>query len=203
VNHIEEPPEIKSVLQRYLQLQRDGLVWKLEGLSERAARWPMTVTGSNLLGIVKHVASVESGYLGAVFGRPGADELPWMFESAERDNNADMWATADQSIEWVTALYRRVWAHSDQTIAELPLAAAGFVPWWGPERGRVTLGQILVHVIAETARHLGQADIVREQTDGSVGMAPPPRATSMANQNEEWWAEYTAGLRTLAESFPE
>jgi uncharacterized damage-inducible protein DinB len=194
---------VKSHLHRYLQQQREALLWKLEGLSERKARTPMTRTGSNLLGIVKHVASVESGYLGDVFGRPGADQLPWMDESAEQDNNADMWATAEQTIEWVAALYRRVWAHSDQTIAALPLEAEGFVPWWGPDRGRVTLGQIMVHVTVETARHLGQADILRELADGGIGHLPSPGRLNLPEQDQAWWDAYNARLRTLAESFPE
>ena len=81
---------LKGVLHGYLRQQRKALLWKLENLGERKARMPMTGTGSNVLGIVKHVASVESGYLGAVFGRPGADPLPWMSEAAEQD--AEWWA---------------------------------------------------------------------------------------------------------------
>ncbi|MDR0366668.1 MAG: DinB family protein [Bifidobacteriaceae bacterium] len=196
-------PGMKHHLRNYLQRQREALLWKLEGVGERKARMPMTGTGSNLLGIVKHVASVESGYLGGVFGRPGPDPLPWMEESAALGNNADMWATEDQTIEWVGALYRRVWAHSDRTVSELPLDAEGFVPWWGPERGRVTLGQILVHVIAETARHLGHCDILREQADGAVGYCAPPAAANIPAQDPGWWESYNAGLKTLAESFPE
>lgn len=193
---------LKDVLHACLKQQREALLWKLEGLGERAARMPMTATGSNLLGIVKHVASVESGYLGAVFGRPGVDELPWMVEADEKGNNADMWATAEQDIAWVAAFYRRVSAHSDRTIDELGLDAKGFVPWWGPERGEVTLGQIIIHVIAETARHLGQVDIIREQADGAVGYLPPPRHDNLPDRTPQWWAEYHATLTALAESFP-
>jgi uncharacterized damage-inducible protein DinB len=195
--------DVKHHLHFYLQLQREALLWKLEDLGERKARLPMTDTGSNLLGIVKHVASVESEYLGGVFGRPGEDELPWMKESAETGNGADMWATEDQTIEWVADFYRRVWAHSDKTIAELPLDAKGLVPWWPPERSEVTLGQIMVHVVVETARHLGQADILREQADGTVGFLPPPWPPNVPAQDPQWWTAYNARLKALAESFPE
>ena len=58
----------KADLHRYLQIGREALVWKLDGLSEYDIRRPMTPTGTNLLGIVKHVASVEAGYLGDVCG---------------------------------------------------------------------------------------------------------------------------------------
>ena len=68
-------------------------MWKLEGLSEYDSRRPMTPTGTNLLGLVKHVASVELGYFGETFGRPFDEPLPW---SVGAEANADMWATADE-----------------------------------------------------------------------------------------------------------
>ncbi|MDR2381958.1 MAG: DinB family protein [Bifidobacteriaceae bacterium] len=193
--------DLKNVLHHYLRQQREALAWKLEGLGERAARMPMTDTGSNLLGIVKHVAAVEAAYLGPVFGRPGAPELPWLFAPAPPEDNADMWATEDQTVDWVVAAYRRVWERSDQTIAALPLEAEGFVPWWGPEGSQVTLGQVLVHVIAELARHLGQADILREQADGRAGYLPG--FDNLPENSRQWWNDYHARLKTLAESFPE
>ena len=125
-------------------------------------------TGTNLLGLVKHVASVEAGYFGETFGRPFAEPLPWLDEDAEP--NADMWATAEESREDIVDLYRRVWAHSDATIDALALDAIGHVPWWPPERNEVTLHRILVHMIAETNRHAGHADIVRELIDGAAGL---------------------------------
>ena len=85
--------DAKADLRRYLQAAREALVWKLDGLSEYDARRPMVPTGTNLLGLVKHVASVEAGYLGETFGRPFPEPLPWLEEGAEA--NADMWATAD------------------------------------------------------------------------------------------------------------
>ena len=119
----------------------------------------MTRTGTNLLGLVKHVASVEVGYFGEVFDRPSGIELPWFADGAP--DNADLWATADESREQIVELHHRCAAHSDATIDALPLDAVGNVPWWG-DRGRVTLHQMLVHMSVETARHAGHADIVRE-----------------------------------------
>ena len=87
----------KADLHRYLQIAREALLWKLDGLSEYDIRRPMVPTGTNLLGLVKHVASVELGYLGDTFGRPSGEPLPWFAEDAEP--NADMWATADESRE--------------------------------------------------------------------------------------------------------
>ena len=158
----------KQDLQRYLQIAREVLVWKLDGLSEYDIRRPMVPTGTNLLGLIKHVASVEDGYFGETFGRPSAEKLPWL--EADAEANADMWATAAESRDQIVGLYRRVWAHSDATIDALPLDAVGRVPWWPEERSEVTLHRILVHVIAETNRHAGHADIVRELIDGAVGL---------------------------------
>ena len=74
---------MKADLQRYLQEARDALLWKLDGLSEHDVRRPLTPTATNLLVIVKHVASVEAGYLGDTFGRPFPEPLPWFADDAE------------------------------------------------------------------------------------------------------------------------
>ena len=92
-------------------------MWKLDGLTEYDIRRPMVPTGTNLLGLVKHVASVELGYFGDCFGRPYDEPLPWLEDDAEP--NADMWATADESREQIVGLYRRAWAHADATIDAL------------------------------------------------------------------------------------
>ena len=57
-----------EVLLAYLERLHDAVLWKLEGLSERDQRMPMTATGTNLLGVVKHLAAVEAEYLGLVRG---------------------------------------------------------------------------------------------------------------------------------------
>lgn len=158
--------ELKGDLLRYLRVSREALLWKLDGLSEYDVRRPMVRTGTNLLGLVKHVASVEAWYLGDVFGRPFGEPLPWFDEGAEA--NADMWATSDESRDDVIGLYRRAWRHSDATVDALALDAVGDVPWWRPD-GSVTLHRMLIHVIAETNRHAGHADIVRELIDGAAG----------------------------------
>ena len=178
----------------YLQSARDALVWKLDGLTERQVRTPMTPTGTNLLGLVKHTAGVEAGYLGETFGRSFPEPLPWMDDDAEP--NADMFATPDESIDDVVALYRRVWEHSDVTLAELPLDTVGEVPWWAPAKRRTTLHRIAVHVIAETNRHAGHADIVRETIDGATGL----RADNSNLPNLDWPA-YRAHLEAIAASF--
>ncbi|WP_411698317.1 DinB family protein [Conyzicola sp.] len=184
----------KSVLLRYLQEGREALLWKLEGLSEYDARRPLVPTGTNLLGLVKHVASTEAGYLGDVFGRPFAEPLPWLAHDAEP--NAEMWATAEESRDDIVALYKRVWQSSDATVAALPLDAPGVVPWWREETRDVTLQQILVHMIAETHRHAGHADIVRELIDGAAGLRA--NNSNLPEAQREWWDGYRDRLETVA-----
>jgi uncharacterized damage-inducible protein DinB len=182
----------KATLHRYLRTRRDCLLAKLDGLSEYDARRPLTPTGTNLLGLVKHVASVELGYFGDVFGRPAGVGLPWLADGAEPD--ADLWAAPDESREEIIALHRLSAAHSDATIEELPLDAPGEVPWWPEERRQVTLHQILVHMCVETAHHLGHADILRELIDGTAGQRPgDPNLTQRTPA--EW-----AGHRTRIEA---
>lgn len=183
----------KGHLTHYLQEARETLLWKLDGLSEYDVRRPLVPTGTNLLGLVKHVAGTEAEYLGMVFGRPFPEPLPWMEEDGEP--NSDMWATREESRESLVALYRRVWAHSDATIGALGLDAPGHVPWWRAP-GTVTLHRILVHMIAETQRHLGHADIVRELVDGAVGLRPGN--DNLPREDASWWAAHRARIHETA-----
>ncbi|MFF4125158.1 DinB family protein [Microbispora rosea] len=186
--------EPKNDLHRYLQAARDALLWKLDGLSEYEIRRPLTPTGTNLLGLVKHLAGVEAGYFGETFGRPFGEPLPWIADDAE--DNVDMWATADESRDDIAGLYRRVWQHADTTIAALALDATGRVRWWPDERSEVTLHQILVHVIAETNRHAGHADIVRELIDGEAGMRDGN--LNLPSGDQKWWEDYRNRLEQTA-----
>ncbi|WP_426595547.1 DinB family protein [Cellulomonas sp. McL0617] len=181
----------KTTLHRYLKAERASLLSKLDGLDEYAIRRPMTRTGTNLLGLVKHVASVEVGYFGEVFDRPFAGELPWFAQGAPA--NADMWATADESREQIVELHHLCAAHSDATIEALSLDATGTVPWWSEQNRRVTLHRMLVHMSVETARHAGHADIVRELVDGSVGSRPED-----PNVPDIDWAAYVEGVEAAA-----
>ncbi|OZF57047.1 MULTISPECIES: DinB family protein [Nocardiaceae] len=187
----------KEDLQRYLQAGRTALLWKLDGLSEYDMRRPMTPTGTNLLGLIKHLTVVELGYFGWTFDRPFHEAVPWAEEG--EDPHADLWAKADESTEYIVGLYRQIWEHSDRTIAELPLDATGVVPHWPRERATVTLHRIVVHVIADMDRHAGHADILRELIDGSVGLTlgnenMPPDETA-------FWADHRARVEEHARRY--
>jgi uncharacterized damage-inducible protein DinB len=187
--------DAKTTLHNYLNAAREALLWKLDGLSEYDVRRPLVPTGTNLLGLVKHVASVELGYFGDTFGRPAGIDLPWLAPDAEP--NADMWATPEETREDIVGLYRRAIAHSDATIGALPLDATGRVPWWPEERATVTLHRVLVHMIAETNRHGGHADIVRELIDGSAGLRPD-NSNLWSGDDADYWNTHRARLEEAA-----
>lgn len=159
-------------------------------------RWrrPLVPTATNLLGLVKHVAGVVAGYLGDTFGRPFPEAIPWF--DADAEPNADMWATADETRDDIVGLYGRVWAHADDTIENLDVDPIGHVPWWG-DHGEVTLHRILIHMIAETNRHAGHADIVRELIDGTAGLRADN--DNLAEGDPAWWATYRARVEQAAE----
>ncbi|WP_425860457.1 DinB family protein [Arthrobacter sp. TWP1-1] len=187
----------KAVLLNYLQLRRTDLLAKIDGLSDYDARRPMTPTGTSLLGLIKHVASVQLGYFGEVFGRPSETKLPWFDDDAPLD--ADMWAGPDESRASIVELHELSARHSDQTIDMLSMDAKGEVPWWPGERRHVTLHQILVHMCVETARHAGHADILRELIDGAIGNGP--KDGNVSHRTPEEWATYRDELEAVAQTF--
>lgn len=175
---------MKKILHDYLQTARDATVWKMDGLSQYDIRRPLLRSGTNLLGIVKHLTFVELGYFGPVFGRPMGQPNVWFEDGVE--DNADLFARADESSEAIIRNYRKACETSDATIEALGLEAAGSVPWWGDHP--VTLHHVLIHVIAETNRHAGHADLVRELIDGSIGYAPDD--SNLPEHDSAWWRAY-------------
>ena len=185
--------DVRGDLHSYLQGARRTLVWKLDGLGEYDIRRPLTPTGTNLLGLVKHSARTELLYFGMVFGRRHGRSLPWLTDDAEV--NVDMWATAEETRDQIVDLYCGVWEVADATITELPLETVGRVPWWGDD-GAVTLHHILVHVTAETQRHAGHADLVREIIDGSAGLLEGH--SNLPSSDPDWWEAYRARVEAAA-----
>jgi hypothetical protein len=180
----------KDNLHGRLRRDRKALLWKLDGLSEYDARRPLTATGTNLLGLVKHVASVEARYFGEVFDRPSPEPLPRWQDS----DGSDQWAAEDETRDQIIGFYRRTWEHSDATINELPLDAPGHVRWWPEPYAGTNLFAIMVHVLGESIRHAGHADILREGLDGRTGL----RAEHEKQIDEEARAAYCAKIELAA-----
>jgi hypothetical protein len=188
-------PDLKEELHRNLQASRTTLLSKLDGVSEYDRRRPMTPTGTNLLGLVKHLAGVEYGSLGEAFGYPIPERIGWI-EDGSIWQAADMWARPDESSEYITGLYQRACAHADGVITTLGLEAPGTMAHWPEDRRQVTLGFMLIRIVSETAQHAGHADIIRELIDGQGG----PDQDSF---DEATWREYIAQVQAAADAFRE
>jgi Protein of unknown function (DUF664) len=180
----------KKYLHDDLRWIRQAMLSKLDGLAEYDIRRPLTATGTNLLGLVKHLSLWEARYLGEVFGRPFPQPLP-RWDQTER--GATMWATEHETRAEIVELYQRVWDHGDATIDALPIDAPGQVPWW-PEPD-VRLFNIMVHRLTETSRHAGHADILREQLDGTVGVDGDSAAQ---HEEDTFWADHRARIEQAA-----
>jgi uncharacterized damage-inducible protein DinB len=189
--------DVKTTLLTYLQRAREDLLGKLDGLGDYDVRRPLTPTGTNLLGLVKHTASVQLEYFGSVFGRPAGRSSPSQDEDAEDD--ADMWVPAEESRAEILELHRFSAEHADATIEALPLDAVGEVPWWPAERRRAPLHVVLVHMATEYARHAGHADILRELIDGAAGRRPGD--PSLPGRSAEEWAAHRARIEGAARTF--
>jgi uncharacterized damage-inducible protein DinB len=146
-----------------LDRHRDVVVWKLRGLDDEQLRRPMTPSGTNLLGLVKHLASVEYGWFCETFGRE-TEPLPFN----EDDEDADMRVLPHETTEQILAFYARARAAADKVIEEVEIDGFG-TAWHG---ATVSMRWVLIHMIEETARHAGHMDILRELIDGTTGYHP-------------------------------
>jgi uncharacterized damage-inducible protein DinB len=183
----------KAYLHDNLRWVREGLLSKLDGLSEYDVRRPLTVTGTNLLGLVKHLAITEARYFSEVFDRPAPEPLP-PWDSDDAWSSSDMWVTEHESRPGVLERYRRACASSDATIDALPVDAPGHVPWW--PHPDVKLFNVMVHLLNETNRHAGHADILREQLDGVVGAGA--QSTVLHGHNPDYWEGLRAEIEQAA-----
>jgi uncharacterized damage-inducible protein DinB len=136
------------------------VLWKLDGLSEYDVRRPLVRTGTNLLGLVKHLAAVEYWWLCVRFGR-ATEPLPFLDE----DPDADLRVESGESTADILAFYARANAATDAVVAELDVESTGTTA----AGEKVTLRWALIHMIEETARHVGHMDIARELLDGATG----------------------------------
>ncbi|GAA1555438.1 DinB family protein [Kribbella sancticallisti] len=172
--------DLKAEMLAVLHGSRAVMLTKLDGLSEYDRRRPLTPTGTNLLGLVKHLAGLEYGYLGESFGRPPIERPSWFRDDPYSE--IDLWATPDESSDYITGVYRQACAHADVTLAELELDSPGRVAHWAEGHQETTLGILLIRMIGETSQHAGHADIIRELIDGRAA----GDAASVAAHSTPW-----------------
>jgi uncharacterized damage-inducible protein DinB len=149
----------RETLETFLDLYRDILKRKLTGLSDDQIRQQHVPSATTLGGLAKHLAAVEREWFQLVLARRSAEELDAPLPD-------DSWTLAsDDTAENLLAGYERACAASRQVAA--PFSLDDCVPH--SRLGQVSLRWIYVHMIEESARHVGHADILREQTDGATG----------------------------------
>jgi len=185
--------DLKAELHLKLQATRAIMLAKLDGLSEYDRRRPLVPSGTNLLGLVKHLAGLEYSYLGECLGRVPAEKLAWVEDGTIWDG-ADMWALPTESTEYLTGLYQRACTFADETIIPLDLDAPASVPHWPEESRATTLGVLLIRMVDETAHHAGHADIIRELIDGTGG-------SDADMLDEAGWTEYYTEVERAAAAF--
>jgi hypothetical protein len=185
--------DLKAGLWAQLRGSRSKLLVKVDGLSEYDVRRPLTPTGTNLLGLLKHLAGEEYGYLGESFGRPPGERPSWWRDDPYTE--IDLWATPDESSDYIIGVYRQACAHADATIGELELDSPGHVAHWAPEHQETTLGALLILMAGETAQHVGHADIIRELIDGRIGTDESVAA------DPTFWTNRRAEVQAAADLF--
>ena len=157
-----DPPlaaDEKTMLNAFLDYQRATMLRKAEGLTEEQARWSPVPSGTSIFGLLAHLVSVERGWFSKVMA--GRDvRLPWSDADPDADWRGDEYATLAD----VVRAYEEECARSREVVAAADLEARCETP-----RAAYSVRWILVHMVEETARHAGHADIVREQLDGAVG----------------------------------
>jgi uncharacterized damage-inducible protein DinB len=151
------------MLSAFLDRYRETILWKLEGLSTEQASARLVPSVTTLLGVVKHLAFVERWWFQMNFA---GDPVGFPWPEDEPDQDIDFRVSASDTIESVSALYQQEIARSRAIVAGASLEDMG------KDIGKVqprSLRWIMVHMIDETARHAGHADILRELTDGAIG----------------------------------
>lgn len=143
----------RATLTGLLQFQRESMLRKVEGLDDAAAARTFVDSGTSLVWLLRHLSYAERVW---VLER---------FAGAETAEPVPPPGTADSLADAVAA-YKQTWAEVDAVVAASDLDA---VAPGQPDLEPVNLRWILGHLLEETARHAGHADILRELIDGQTG----------------------------------
>jgi uncharacterized damage-inducible protein DinB len=155
------PETERAGLCEFLDMQREALIDKAQGLSDEEARLTPTVSSLSLLGLLKHSAIWERRWFQVIVaGRSFPGEWPEV-HSQEADPTFRL--TDQDTVETVVADYRAQISASNQVLSTLDLDA----PCAWPDMADQNLRWVALHMIEETARHAGHADIIRETIDGN------------------------------------
>ncbi|MEV0640838.1 DinB family protein [Streptomyces sp. NPDC050619] len=166
VTHVraEAQGDERGALLSFLAEQRGGIRRAVLGLTEEQAAGKPSASELSLAGLLKHVAEVEQGWIARAKGEPPAvkrDESNW---------HECFRLTGDESVESQLAYWEKVAAETEAFVRSVPTLDDTFAlpndPWFPPDE-RVSMRWVVLHLIRETARHAGHADIIRESLDGA------------------------------------
>ncbi|HVF06797.1 MAG TPA: DinB family protein [Frankiaceae bacterium] len=149
----------RTTLNAYLDFQRATSLMKVEGVTDEQARWSPVPSGTSLLGLVRHLTYVERWWFAYLLG--GIDDhVPWLAD----DGDDGFRVPPETTLTDVVAAYETECARSRAVFASVSLDHLTREPAPGRSARRVA-----VHMVEETARHVGHADLIRELVDGQVG----------------------------------
>ncbi|WBM80586.1 DUF664 domain-containing protein [Cryobacterium breve] len=152
----------RTTISGFLRRQRDLVAWKVGDASDAALRSVATPTGMTAHGIVRHLMNVERSWVRDVFA--GEEGLP--FDWSDEDPDGEFHVPPEVTMAELLADYAAEARRCDAIIAAAVSLDAVSV------RRSFSLRWILIHLVEETARHVGHLDLLRERTDGSVGEDP-------------------------------
>ena len=165
-----DPPETGTELDQltsYLDLQRATMLWKCEGLAAEQLAQPHPPSTLTLGGLLNHLALVEDSWLRVRFAGLPDDDL-WAGIDWDADPDHEFRTAADVGPDELRRRYEQACARSREVVAgaenldQLSVRPRGTGP-------RFQLRWVLLHLIEETARHAGHADLLREAIDGATG----------------------------------
>lgn len=154
----------RVTLEAFLDYYRDALAAKVRGLSEEDARRRLVPSVTTLAGLIKHMTRVEASWFQRRLAQLPLADIP-LLQSWVDDPDSDFQVAEDETVEDLLSRYAEQCRVSRATAARFDLDHV--VPH--PALGEVSMRWIVVHMIEETARHAGHADILREQIDGTTG----------------------------------
>ena len=161
-----DPPiaaDERSMLLAFLDYQRETMIWKADGLNEEQARYAPGPPENSLASLIQHLAYVERWWFRICFAGETDVELPW----SQEDPDSDFRVPEGTPFGDVVAFYRSEFERANEIVRNASsLEETSKVPAHGEHP---TLRWILLHMIEETARHAGHADITRELVDGVKG----------------------------------
>ena len=170
----------------YLAQQRDAVKLAGYGLTDEQARSAPLAGPLSVGGLIKHVAYVERGWIDVVLEQPGG---------SNEEYDANFRLAENETLAGAIAAYDEVATRTESVVAGIAdlgqaVPVPKGVPWYPDDVDAWSVRWVLLHIIEETARHAGHADIVREAVDGATAF--PLMAAAEGWPATEWLQPWQA-----------